>query len=95
MTRPGRLDVSVIDEALAAASSPWTREGEKLVFERTFPTFAEGIAFVDAVAREADAMDHHPDITIRYTRVRLEVSTHDAGGLTTLDLDLAKAVSSL
>jgi 4a-hydroxytetrahydrobiopterin dehydratase len=95
VTRPPRLDLGTIDQALAAAGSPWVREGDTLVLERRFDTFADGIAFVDAVAREADARNHHPDISVRYTAVRLELSTHDAGGLTQLDLDLAEAVAGL
>jgi 4a-hydroxytetrahydrobiopterin dehydratase len=95
VSRPPRLDLGTVDQALAAASSPWTREGDRLVLERRFATFPDAIAFVDAVAELAEAADHHPDIDVRYTLVRLEVSTHDAGGLTTLDLELAAAVASL
>ena len=95
MTRPPRLDAGTVDQALAAAGSPWERQGDVLVLERRFSTFAEAIRFVDAVALEADARDHHPDISIRYTLVRLELSTHDAGGLTELDVALAGAIASL
>jgi 4a-hydroxytetrahydrobiopterin dehydratase len=95
MSRPGRLDLGTVDQALAAAGSPWEREGDTLVLERRFDSFPDAIRFVDAVALEAEARDHHPDITVRYTLVRLELSTHDAGGLTQLDLDLAGAVAGL
>jgi 4a-hydroxytetrahydrobiopterin dehydratase len=95
VSRPSRLDLGTIDQALAASDSPWERQGDVLVLERRFDTFAEAIAFVDAVAREADERNHHPDISVRYTAVRLEVSTHDAGGLTQLDLDLAAAITGL
>jgi 4a-hydroxytetrahydrobiopterin dehydratase len=61
----------------------------------TCPTFAEGIRFVDRVAVEADARDHHPDIDIRYTAVTLALSTHSAGGLTRQDFDLAGRIDQL
>jgi 4a-hydroxytetrahydrobiopterin dehydratase len=95
MTRPPVLEPAVVDEALRSSGSPWTREGDALVLERRFPTFREAIAFVDAVAVLADERDHHPDITVRYTLVRLDLSTHDQKGLTSLDLDLAAAVANL
>jgi 4a-hydroxytetrahydrobiopterin dehydratase len=95
MSRPPRLDAGTIDQALATASSPWERRGDVLVLDRRFATFAEAIAFVNGVAREADERDHHPDISIRYTAVSLSLSTHDAGGLTQLDLDLAGAIAGL
>jgi 4a-hydroxytetrahydrobiopterin dehydratase len=95
VSRPSRLDLGSIDQALASADSPWERQGDVLVLEQRFDTFAEAIGFVDAVAREAEERDHHPDISVRYTAVRLELSTHDAGGLTQLDLDLAEAIARL
>jgi 4a-hydroxytetrahydrobiopterin dehydratase len=84
-----------VDQALAAAGSPWERTGDVLVLERTFPSFGDEITFVNAVAAEAESRNHHPDISIRYTLVRLELSTHDVGGLTQLDVDLAAAVARL
>ena len=58
---------------------------------RTFewPTFLGGIAFVDEVARLAEAADHHPDIDIRWRKVTLRLMTHDAKGLTFRDTELA------
>lgn len=95
MTRPPLLDAGSVDQALAAAGSPWERLGDTLVLERRFDTFPDAITFVDAVAREAEARDHHPDISIKYTAVRLVLSTHDVGGLTELDVELAGAIASL
>ena len=59
------------------------------------PSFLEGIAFVQGVAEIAESRDHHPDIDIRYSRVTLTLSTHDKGGLTGWDFDVAEAVDSL
>jgi 4a-hydroxytetrahydrobiopterin dehydratase len=60
-----------------------------------FPSFAESIAFVQRVAVLADAMDHHPDIDIRYRRVRVTLSTHSAGGVTDLDVSAAKEIANI
>jgi len=57
------------------------------VYER--PSFVEAIAFVGRVADLAEAANHHPDLDIRYRKVRVALSTHDSGGLTALDLALA------
>jgi 4a-hydroxytetrahydrobiopterin dehydratase len=57
--------------------------------------FLEGIAFVQSVAEIAESRDHHPDIDIRYTRVTLTLSTHDMGGLTGLDFEVAEAINAL
>ena len=51
--------------------------------------------FVDRVAKVADDMDHHPDIDIRYTKITMSLSTHDAGGITANDLELAGQIESL
>ena len=73
----------------------WEREGSAIRKLYTFKTFAEGIRFVDRAAVEADAMDHHPDIDIRYTTVVMTLSTHSAGGLTTKDVELAAKIDEL
>ena len=67
----------------------WEREGAEIqkVFE--FEDFAAAIHFVNDVARLADRYDHHPDIDIRWNRVRLALSTHSEGGLTARDFDIA------
>ncbi len=72
----------------------WTREGGAIRRTFTFRKFAEGIQFVDRVAVQADAMDHHPDIDIRYTAVTLTLSTHSAGGLTAKDFELAAKIEA-
>jgi 4a-hydroxytetrahydrobiopterin dehydratase len=67
----------------------WEREGDEIqkVFE--FDDFATAIKFVTDVAKLADRYDHHPDIDIRYNKVKLVVTTHSEGGLTSLDFDFA------
>jgi len=70
----------------------WSRKGSALVKTYSFARFADGIRFVQQVAEIADKIDHHPDIDIRYTKVTFSLSTHDAGGITQRDLDLATAI---
>ena len=72
----------------------WSRRGDALTKTYTFDKFANGIAFVGRVASAADAMDHHPDIDIRYTKVTMSLSTHDAGGVTASDLRLAEQIEA-
>jgi 4a-hydroxytetrahydrobiopterin dehydratase len=73
----------------------WSRRGDTLVKTYAFDRFADGIAFVGRVARVADEMDHHPDIDIRYTKVTMSLSTHDAGGITQSDLTLAQKIEGV
>jgi 4a-hydroxytetrahydrobiopterin dehydratase len=73
----------------------WSRRGDVLVKTYVFDRFADGIAFVGRVARVADEMDHHPDIDIRYTKVTMSLSTHDAGGITQSDLTLAQKIEGV
>jgi 4a-hydroxytetrahydrobiopterin dehydratase len=82
-----------IHRALAGLNG-WSRRGDALVKTFNFPRFADGIAFVNRVARIADDMDHHPDIDIRYTRVTMTLSTHDAGGVTKADFTLAQRIEA-
>jgi len=85
-------------DALAAflASHPgWKVESGMLTRTFELPTFLEGISFVQRVAEAAEAADHHPDIDIRWRKVRLCLVTHDAGGLTTRDTDLAARADAL
>jgi 4a-hydroxytetrahydrobiopterin dehydratase len=59
-----------------------------------FRDFLTGIDFVVAVAKAADAADHHPDIDIRYTKIICSLSTHSAGGITQQDLDMARKIEA-
>ena len=72
-------------------------ELEKKHIERTFEfdDFADAIDFVNAVAEVAEEEEHHPDIYIRYNKVRLVLSTHSKGGLTELDFGLAERIDTL
>jgi 4a-hydroxytetrahydrobiopterin dehydratase len=89
-----KLNETEIGVRLAALPG-WDRKGDAIVRAFTFPTFAEGIRFVDRVAVLADAADHHPDIDIRWTTVTMALSTHSAGGLTAKDFDLAARIDAV
>ncbi len=70
----------------------WKRSGNELTKRFDFPSFRDAIIFVNRVATLADELDHHPDIDIRYSTVRLSLTTHSADGLTDKDLKLAERV---
>ena len=69
----------------------WTLEGDAIRKQYTFASFPDAIAFVNRLAPQAEAADHHPDILINYKRVTLTYSTHSEGGLTGKDFDGAAA----
>ena len=73
----------------------WQIEAGELVKMFQFHHFRESLAFVNKVGELAESAGHHPDIDIRYNRVRLRLSTHDAGGITEKDFDLAGRADKL
>ena len=73
----------------------WTLQGKELRCEKTFTNFVEAIAWVNKLVEPAEAAGHHPDIAVSYNRVTVSVTTHDAGGLTQMDFDLARVISAL
>ena len=78
-----------------ASLDGWTRDNDQIAKTYELPTFLDAIAFVERVADLAEAADHHPDIDIRYRKVRIALSTHDAGGITQKDFDLAGDVEAI
>ncbi|MVN89333.1 4a-hydroxytetrahydrobiopterin dehydratase [Deinococcus sp. HMF7620] len=73
----------------------WWGDSGKLFRDVPFANFMEGVAFAVRVAEQAEARGHHPDIHIHYHYVRVNFFTHDAGGVTELDLESAQAVNAL
>ena len=88
------LSDTEIEQALVHLDG-FAREGDEIVKWYELPSFPEAIAFVDGVAELAEAADHHPDIDIRYRKVRIALSSHDAGGITQKDIDLATQIEAL
>ena len=78
-----------------ATLSGWSRDGDAITKTFAFKRFADGIGFVQRIAVAADAADHHPDIDIRYTKIKIALSTHDAGGVTAADAKLAREIERL
>jgi 4a-hydroxytetrahydrobiopterin dehydratase len=72
----------------------WQVEGGELVRTFSFTDFRAALAFVNQVGELAEAAGHHPDIDIRYNKVRLALVTHDSGGLTAKDFDLAGRINA-
>jgi len=96
--KPVRLAEDALHRALASLPE-WHLEGESkdAVITRTFKfaDFVDAMKFVDRLAEAAENAGHHPDIDIRYNRVRLALVTHDAGGITQKDIDLAGVADGL
>ena len=81
-----KLSRAEVDQRMRSLSG-WALEGDAIRKQFTFANFPEAIAFVDRLAPEAEAADHHPDILINYKRVTLTYSTHSEGGLTAKDFE--------
>lgn len=92
MARP-LLSETEVDQALPTVG--WERDGDRITKTVRLADFRAAIAFVNQVADVAEELNHHPDISISWNRVELSASTHDSGGLTSLDFDLARAVDAL
>jgi 4a-hydroxytetrahydrobiopterin dehydratase len=74
----------------------WAGDGDAIRKQYTFANFIEAIAFVNRLAAEAEAADHHPDLLVHgYKHLRVTLSTHAAGGLTDRDFALASKVDAL
>jgi len=88
------LSDAELTEALARLPG-WAREGDVIVKTYELPTFLAAIAFVVDIAERAEAANHHPDLDIRYRKVRVALSTHDEGGISEKDVALATEIEPL
>ncbi len=88
------LSAEKIEESLRALPH-WKLEGKELERRFVFADFVAAMAFVNRVAEKAEAAGHHPDIDIRYNKVRLALISHDQGGLTARDVKMAGELDSL
>ena len=89
-----RLSPREIQSALATVPA-WSRRRQALRRTFEFRDFVTAMRFVNAVARAAEKAGHHPDLDIRWNRVTLTLTTHDAGGLTARDFELARRCDAL
>ena len=83
-----------ITQGLAAIPN-WRLENGSLARSFSFSDFREAMSFVNSVAAAAERAGHHPDIDIRYNKVNLALSSHDAGGITERDFSLAAEIGKL
>jgi 4a-hydroxytetrahydrobiopterin dehydratase len=86
-----KLKAAQVDEKISSLEG-WKRKGDFITKEFEFEKFMDGIRFVNDIAAIAEKLDHHPDIHIRWTTIRLEIQTHDEGGVTSLDIKLATEI---
>lgn len=86
-----KLPQSAIDQALSKLTN-WHQEGEFIVREFKFNDFTEAFGFMTRIAFLAEKHGHHPDLYNVYNRVTLKFSTHDAGGLTEKDFEIAAEI---
>jgi len=84
------LNESAIREKLKAIPE-WKLENGEIVRVFTFPDFLHSLQFVNHIGEKAEDLGHHPDIDIRYNKVRLALVSHDAGGITAADFAMAAA----
>lgn len=89
-----RMSESEVKEGLTALPE-WSESGGSINRTFQFTDFLQAMVFVNAVARLAEADQHHPDILVRWNKVTLSLSTHDAGGITAKDFAFAAKTNAL
>jgi 4a-hydroxytetrahydrobiopterin dehydratase len=94
MPRPPRLSPDAVAAALADLPL-WSGDVEGLRRSAELPTFRDAVAAVVAIADVAEAMDHHPDVDLRYRTLHFTLVSHSEGGVSELDLELARRIDAL
>jgi 4a-hydroxytetrahydrobiopterin dehydratase len=94
MARPSKLDTDAIEKWLGDHRG-WARDGGSIAKRFSFHDFAGALAFAVRVGMLAEKRDHHPDILVAWGRATVLWTTHDAGGITQLDLDLAERTDAI
>jgi 4a-hydroxytetrahydrobiopterin dehydratase len=88
------LDADAVSAALAGLDG-WSGDTEAITRTAQLPSFPDAIAVVDRVAVVAEEMNHHPDIDIRWRNLTFTCATHSAGGVTELDVELARRINEI
>ncbi len=94
MARPRKLSEAEVAKRLPGIPG-WELQDGKLCREFRFPTFVEACSFMSAMALVSEKMDHHPEWCNVYDRVMIELSTHDAGGISARDFEWARRANAL
>jgi 4a-hydroxytetrahydrobiopterin dehydratase len=89
------LSESEIQQRSQQLPDEWSVEGKELRGVRKLKDFVEAIAFVNKLVDPAERAGHHPDIAISYNTVTITLTTHDVGGLTENDFEMAKTISDI
>jgi 4a-hydroxytetrahydrobiopterin dehydratase len=89
------LDQASIDEQLRTRHAGWSGSPEKLSRSIEFANFLTAVEFINQLAPRCEALDHHPDLALRWRLVDVQLSTHSAGGVTELDMTLAGIVDEV
>ena len=92
--RPPRLSPDELTAALSGLPL-WSGDGEGIRRSVALPGFPDAVAALVRIAFVAEAMDHHPDVDLRWRTLHLTLVTHSAGGVTELDLELARRIDEL
>jgi 4a-hydroxytetrahydrobiopterin dehydratase len=99
ITKGKKMSVLTIDKAKSIIEekklSDWKLSEKEINRQFVFKDFKEALAFVNKVGEAAEKVNHHPDILIEWNKVSLKLSTHDQGGLTEKDLNLAEKINLL
>jgi 4a-hydroxytetrahydrobiopterin dehydratase len=94
MTRPTKLNESELASILSTLAE-WTVDDGKLHREYLFADFVTAFGFMTSVALAAQAVNHHPEWSNGWNRVRIDLTTDDVGGITQLDVELARSIEEL
>lgn len=94
MANPMLLDRREIERQLQTVPQ-WQQQGKAIARTFEFQNFVEAIAFVEQLVEPAEAAAHHPDLAISYNKVTVSLTSHDAGGLTEKDFELARTISQI
>jgi len=92
MTLPPKLPTAEVANAMGELHPDWDLVSGKLHREIVFSNFAAAFGFMSEIAIHAEAMNHHPEWSNVYSRVTIDLVTHDAGGITKFDLNLARKI---
>lgn len=95
MARPEKLDKAEVDRWIATHAGWEHTSGDSIAKAYKFPDFAAALGFVVRVGLAAEKRDHHPDVELGWGKARVVWSTHDAGGITRLDLELAETCDKI